>query len=169
MRACAEHLWESPCASQDEQTLGSVNSKVVSRDTRTAPREMRHGIRQHHERLAAQTFLARGWWNQPGGIASDRGQQSRASSHWGGILRPYPWQSDSPESAAARSVIGLRSKSDRVRSLMHVAPSPKNSATDARSEPRPCNWARSWMGAPRLCRANRHLEPEFKRVACQDH
>jgi hypothetical protein len=42
-------------------------------------------------------------------------------------------------------------------------------ATGARSEPRPCNGARSWIGAPRLCRANRHLEPEFKRVACQDH
>jgi len=39
----------------------------------------------------------------------------------------------------------------------------------ARTEPRPCNGARCWIGAPHLCRANRHLEPEFKRVACQDH
>jgi hypothetical protein len=42
-------------------------------------------------------------------------------------------------------------------------------AAGALSEPRPCYGARSWIGAPRLCRANRHLEPEFKRVACLDH
>jgi hypothetical protein len=69
---------------------------------------------------------------------------------------------------AASLIGGVRTGSDR-RFAEAAARQCERIATGARSEPRPYHGARSWLGAPRQCRANRHLEPEFKRVACQDH